>query len=208
MCYKNRELTVQPAANTTQLQAQNNPNKWIVNLSSTPLPQAQESLLSKRPNYAVAPNPHLQYITSLELAYQELHHQEADELRADINRVLRSTHPPKPNLAKEETKALVQLRKDSNRIILTAHKGVAMVVMDRKDYIGNATNFLSQPVYRTIDRDPTNKLKAKLITLPWKIQRNSGLENHIYKNMYPMGCTSPKLYGLPKIHKANTPSGP
>ena len=49
--------------------------------------------------------------------------------------------------------------------MLTADKGVAMVVMDRKEYIDKATNLLSHPVYKTIERDPINKLKAKLITL-------------------------------------------
>ena len=40
-----------------------------------------------------------------------------------------------------------------------------MVVMDRKDYIDKANNLLSQPVYNPVERDPTSKLKAKLITL-------------------------------------------
>ena len=92
--------------------------------------------------------------------------------------------------------------------MLTADKGVAMVVMDKKEYIDKATNLLSQPAYRTIERDPTNKLKAKLITLLRKLKRETGLEDHIHKYMYPMGCTSPKFYGLPKIHKANTPLRP
>ena len=55
-----------------------------------------------------------------------------------------SSHPPKPNLKKAKLKALTELRKDSNRILLTADKGVAMIVMDRKDYIEKATNLLSQ----------------------------------------------------------------
>ena len=79
-----------------------------------------------------------------------------------------------------------------------------MVVMDRKDNIEKATELLSQPVYRTIDWDPTNKLKAKIITLLRKIKGETGLEDHIYKYMYPMGCTSPEFYGLPKIHRDNT----
>ena len=83
-----------------------------------------------------------------------------------------------------------------------------MVVMDRKYYIGKATNLLSQPVYRIIDRDPTNKLKAKFITLLRILKREIGLKDHIYKHMYPMGCTSPRFYGLPKIHKANIPLRP
>ena len=73
-------------------------------------------------------------------------------------------------LLKKELKALMKLKKDSDRIVLTADKGVAMVVMDRKDYIDKANKLLAQPAYRTINRDPTNKLKAKLITLPRKIK--------------------------------------
>ena len=83
-----------------------------------------------------------------------------------------------------------------------------MVVMDRKDYIDKVTDLLFQQAYRTIDRDSTNKLKAKLITLLRKIKREMGSEDHIYKYLYPTGCTSPTFYGLPKIHEANTSSGP
>ena len=46
---KDKELTAQPLAKTTQSQAQSNPNNWVINLSSTPLSQAQESFLSKGP---------------------------------------------------------------------------------------------------------------------------------------------------------------
>ena len=54
---RDRELTTQPLANSRQLPAQNNSNKWVINLSSISLSQAQESLLAKGPNYAVTPNP-------------------------------------------------------------------------------------------------------------------------------------------------------
>ena len=94
--------------------------------------RAQEFPLSKGLNYAVASNPYLVYITSIESACQRVDHQEAEELRADINRVPRSSHTPKPILTKEELKALSELKKDSNRIVPTAAKGVAMIVMDRK----------------------------------------------------------------------------
>ena len=57
--YKDRETTTQSPANNNQLQAPNNSNKWVINLSSTPLTQSQESLLSKGPKYAVTPSPHL-----------------------------------------------------------------------------------------------------------------------------------------------------
>ena len=79
-----------------------------------------------------------------------------------------------------------------------------MVVMDRKECIDKATYLLSQPAYRTIDKDSTNRLGAKFITLLRKLKRETGLEDHIYKYMYPMGCSSPKFYGFLKIYNANT----
>ena len=82
-----------------------------------------------------------------------------------------------------------------------------MVVRDRREYIDKAINLLAHPAYRTIGRDPTNKLKAKLITILRRIKRESGLEDNIYKYMYPMSCTCPNFHGLQKIHKSNTPSG-
>ena len=56
---------------------------------------------------------------------------DAEELRADIYRVLRQSHPPKPNLTEEKWKTLNQLKSDKDHIILKADKGVALAVMDK-----------------------------------------------------------------------------
>ena len=64
-----------------------------------------------------------------------------------------------------------------------------MVVLDRKEYIENAEDLLVQPAYRTIDRDPTNKLKAKLITMLRRIKKETDMEEGMYKTMYPTGFT-------------------
>ena len=82
-----------------------------------------------------------------------------------------------------------------------------MVVIDREDYIEKANNLLVQPVYRSIDRDPISKLKAKLITILIRINRESGLEDTIYKSMYPTGCTSLEIYDSPKSTKLIFPTG-
>ena len=73
--------------------------KWVINLSSKPLSPAQRSVVAKGPNFVVSPSqpPNLEYITAIEAACTKLRQQDAEELRADINRVLRSSHPP--NLA-------------------------------------------------------------------------------------------------------------
>ena len=148
------------------------------------------------------------YITAIEAACTKLSQQDAEELRADINRVLRSSHPPKPNLTKNQMSALRELKKDRDRIVLTADKGVAMVVMDRQDYINKAKYLLNQNTYKTITKDPTNTIKNKPINILKTIKTKSGLGTNIYKSMYPTGCVPPKFYGLPKIHKPDTPLRP
>ena len=152
--------------------------------------------------------PNLEYITAIEAACTKLSQQDAEELRANINRVLRSCHPPKPNLTKAQNAALRELKGDRDRIVLTADKGVAMVVMDKQDYINNANQLLNQNTYKVISKDPTNTIKNKLINILKGIKTKSGLGINTYKSMYPTGCVPPKFYGLPKIHKPDTPLRP
>ena len=115
---------------------------------------------------------------------------------------------PKSNLTKEESIGLAQLKKDKDWVLLTADKGVAMVLMDREDYIRKAESLLTQPAYKTIDRDPTSKIKAKLITTVRKIKKDTNLDEGTYKTMYPTGCMPPKFYGLPNIHRTVNPLRP
>ena len=76
--------------------------------------------------------PSLEYITAIESVCTILGQQNAEELRAEINRVLRSSHTPKSNLTKVQSQAIRGLKRDRDHIVLTADKGVAMVIMDSR----------------------------------------------------------------------------
>ena len=78
--------------------------KWVFNLSSKPLTKTQRSVLPKGPNFAVSPKhpPNLEYITAIEAACTKLSQQDAEELRADVNQVLRGSHPPNLTLLKHK----------------------------------------------------------------------------------------------------------
>ena len=97
---------------------------------------------------------------------------------------------------------------DKDRVVLIADKGVAMVVMDKQECINKAEELLAQLAYRTIAKDPTNKIKAQLITKLRRIKRDNNLDEGTYKAMYPTSCIPPKFYGLPKIHKTGNPLRP
>ena len=55
--------------------------------------------------------------------------------------------------------------------------------MDRQDYIQKAEELPSQMAYRTIPRDPSNKIKAQLITKLRRIKRETNLDEGMYKAM-------------------------
>ena len=93
---------------------------------------------------------------------------------------------------------------DQDRMVLMADKGVAMVVMDRKEYQDKVEGLFTTSAYRTISTDPTNKLKAQLIQKLRRIKRETNMDEGMYRTMYPTSCTAPKFYGLPKIHKTGT----
>ena len=185
-------------------------NTWLKNLSSTPLLKLQTRALAHGPNFAVVPisPPVGEYIVAIEHACNQLQQGKAEELRGEIKSLPKKIQAPKHNITGEERKAIDELRKDKTRMILAMDKGVSIVAMDRDEYNRKAEDILHQPAYRPIPNDPTNKYKAKLISLLKSIKTEGGIDESTYKRLYPTGAGSPRFYGLPKVHKEGTPLRP
>ena len=133
-------------------------SKWVINMSKKPLTNAQEKLLSHGPNYAVTPRclPIGEYIAAVEQTCQNLTLGEADEMNAEIKVAIKRSHPLRHNISREEQRALRELKKDETRVILTADKGVCLVLMDKEEYIGKAEELLKEKTYKINPTDPTN----------------------------------------------------
>ena len=102
-----------------------------------------------------------------------LPHKEVEEFRAETNQ-----SPTIPNISWEEIKAIKELKEDRGRVILTVGKGVARVVMDRQDYSNKAHQSLADNnTYRLSNKDPTNKLKNRLVQTPRDIKSHGGLND-------------------------------
>ena len=185
-------------------------NIWVKNLSTTTLTKDQIKALAHGPNYAIVPRspPVGEYIAVIENVCNQVQQGKAEELRGEIESVLKNIHTPRSNITREERKVIDELRRDKTRMILTVDKGVSMVVMDRDDYYQKAEALLQESAYRPIPNDPTNKYKTKLIALLKSIKAEGGINEATYKRLYTTGAGSPKFYGLPKIHKEGTPLRP
>ena len=108
-------------------------NKWVINLSSRPLTDAEVSLLEKGLNFAVTPTtiPATEIVAKVETAIRTLDSEQADTIRRTVNSVLQRAEPPKPNITKEMHEALNNLKQDDSIMILPADKGRASACSSR-----------------------------------------------------------------------------
>ncbi|KAL5255142.1 hypothetical protein ACHWQZ_G014547 [Mnemiopsis leidyi] len=118
------------------------------------------------------------------------------------------------NIPKEEFRALKELSKNSEIVILKPDKGSGIVILNRSDYIdkmmdiiGDTTKFklaANQDVYaisRTIETRVRNYLRVHV--------KNPGLiSEDQYTELYPNGSHIGVMYGLPKVHKRGNPMRP
>ena len=167
-------------------------------------------MLAHGPNFVVVPKepPTCKYIATIEKACLKLIPGKAEELRGEIKVILKKKTSNKPNISKEEYWAIKELRNDITRIVLTADKGVSMVVMDKEDYIKKSEELLQSSTYKVITTDPTTKLKNKLISLLKSIKAEGRMNESTYKRLYLTGAGRPKYNGLPKMYKKDIPLRP
>ena len=89
-----------------------------------------------------------------------------------------------------------------------ADKGVALAMLDKVDYSKKAENLLEDgATYKTIAADPTNRQKNRLINVLKKIMVEEGINNTLYRKIYPTGACATKCYGLPRYIIEASPAG-
>ena len=94
------------------------------------------------------------------------------------------------------------MRLDETRVILTADKGAALVILGKAAYINKAEKLLDEgETCKKIVTDSTNRYKNKLINLLTKFRVEGGLNDTPFKKMYLTGACAPTSYRLPKIHE-------
>ena len=126
--------------------------KWVINLSKTPSPQNSYPFYKKGPDFPITPKYHPMeaYITVVEEAASKLPSTEADVLRSDTSSLLRCHnhhHNNHSNLNPAQCTALTQLKQDTSRVVLTADKGVAMVIMASKITTTRSTLYFKTPTH-------------------------------------------------------------
>ncbi|CAF4074285.1 unnamed protein product [Adineta steineri] len=108
-----------------------------------------------------------------------------------------------------EDELLSNLSKDTAIVITKPDKGRGVVIMNRADYVRKLEQILSDGTkFELLDKDPTGSRETALTNLLRAIQNDNYLTKQEYWYIKPVGSIPARLYGLPKVHKKNTPLRP
>ena len=156
----------------------------------------QLSLLQKGPNYAITPKcpPIEAYITATEQTSSKLPDQEANEFISDVNKILKQQQHcnNQYNLNLSQCRALTQLKQDNARVVLTADKGMAMVIMDQEDYTNKALTLLQDTnTYKVLPKDSTSQLKKQTHFPSQGHQTNRRPQHQQIQTIIPHQCSPP-----------------
>ena len=183
---------------------------WVVNLSSRSLSDAEKAQLKKGLNFAVTPEniPATEIIAKVEAAVRQLDTGQADTVKRAVNGILRQAEPPEPNITKEMRDALKSLKEDESIMVLPADIGCASVVMDTDTYRAKMSTLIENGPYQLLNKDPTDRLTRKLSEKLLTLKRSGYLPEAVYNKIRPRHKQPPRIYVLPKIHKADVPLRP
>ena len=183
-------------------------SRWVINHSSRQLSDTETKVLARGLNFAISPKkiPHEDFIVATESACAALPPSDKAGLRNEVAGILRNAKAPKPNISREETKALTTLAKDDTILILPADKGRSTVILDKDKYIDQVKTMLSDKnTYEVLETDPTEKNKRKLVKLLSELKKSNKITEPEYTHLYPTAEGIPRLYCTPKIHKPEVP---
>ena len=118
-----------------------------------------------------------------------------------------------PIIHKSDINILKDLSKDSNISICRPDKGNGVVIMNKNDYINKVQTILQdQTKFKIIDNiDPlvyTLRLEDRINKTLNKFNKLGVINDSTKRELSASGTHPGILYGLPKIHKPNTPIRP
>ena len=210
----------------------------IFNLSDRKLTEIEQHVLSKGLKYGIKSNriDTFEIMARFEILAQSLNElpiaNTGSELKANLNsknnflrqlqqmsdEFIELSKKAYDNLSDEEREALIELAKDKSIVISKADKGNAVVIQNIDDYKRKVSDLLkSDKKFIKLESNPTMKREKALQNYLRKLavtttsqgkKRAFFMPNKVYKDVLPCGSRAGVMYGLPKIHKTDTPLRP
>ncbi|CAF1678379.1 unnamed protein product, partial [Adineta ricciae] len=136
----------------------------------------------------------------------------ASQFRSTANSITKMAETELKQVGEEHQRTfgiLRSLAKDQSIVITRPDKGRGVVLMDRSEYVQKMETILNDPsTFTVIDHDPTIINEDRLTRTLLRLKKEGFITNEEYNIARPVGSRAARLYGLPKLHKANNPLRP
>jgi hypothetical protein len=114
-------------------------SEWLINMSNKILSNEEIEVLRLGPNFQISPKfaDREKIIASIECAFFNSNEDKINIecIRNEISNCLKNSKKLESNLTKNQIKALIKLKNDTNIYVTYADKGNKTIIMNKKDYI-------------------------------------------------------------------------
>ena len=94
-----------------------------------------------------------------------------------------------------------KLQSDTSIVIIQADKGRSTVILNSQDYLEKCMNHINNGAYQLLKKDPTTKIKAKILKQLKALKDNDFIDNKLYYYLKPTDSLAPRFYDQPKLQK-------
>ncbi|CAH8598674.1 unnamed protein product [Schistosoma haematobium] len=114
-------------------------------------------------------------------------------------------------LTDKHREAIRKLKLNEHILITKPYKGSGTAILNKTDYIDKMNSLLSdQTKFQKLGscKDLNEKTERQLTAALKFLNQHQHISEHTYNMLKPSGTHTPRLYGLPKIHKPDIPLRP
>lgn len=113
------------------------------------------------------------------------------------------------NITRNETRALWNLRNNKNIVIKKADKSAGIVIMNKIDYEQKINDMLNDvTTYTLTNINDTAQIKEEADEILINLCSQDFISTKQLRNLVDFTAVCPVFYGIPKVHKTNTPLRP
>ena len=117
--------------------------------------------------------------------------------------------PTHNNLTPAENGAIQDVKERDDIVIKPVAKGSAVVVMDKVDYLEEASRQVTEEIfYKKLDSYPTEEFSTKKTQELKIMKENSHIDKNTFDYLKPDKPKAGRFYLLPKAHKVSNPGRP
>jgi len=130
-------------------------------------------------------------------------------LKADLSHIaqlyVNSFHSSNKDI--KAHKVLKNLHKNNDIVILKSDERNGVVVLNKVDYIKCINDIINDKhKFKELSNDPTISREGKLQRYLRELGKKGKSDKDTYNSIYPSGSQLALIYGLPKMHKINSPN--